>query len=295
VNHCVALTAAVLSLIACNSPADDPEFADPQPVTIVGYSGEAMEPFLTRDGSILIFNNLNDPPSETDLHWAEKVDDLTFVYRGKLAGANSPALDAVASVDSYGNLYFVTTRSYDQDFMTIYHGRFQHGVVTDVAPVSGISRGVRGQVNFDVEVSSDGNTLYFVDGLFTGGPVPVTADLAIAERGPDGQFHRSDSSLLAAINTDALEYAACISDDQLELFFTRIANNESAIYRSTRRDRSSAWEAPRRISAITGFAEAPTIAPGGRALYYHVRRNGRFVIERVTRPSVPRRRAVNRR
>jgi len=91
------------------------------------------------------------------------------------------------------------------------------------------------------------------------------------------------AALLAAINTDALEYAPCISDDQLELFFTRIANNESAIYRSTRRDRSSAWEAPRRISAITGFAEAPTIAPGGRALYYHVRRNGRFVIERVMR------------
>ncbi len=89
--------AALILLLAA---ADDPEFGAPQPVTITGYSGDAMEPFITRDGSILIFNNLNDPPSETDLHWAERIDDLTFAYRGKLQGANSPALDAVATVDS---------------------------------------------------------------------------------------------------------------------------------------------------------------------------------------------------
>ena len=281
--------AALIFLLVAS---DDPEFASPQSVTITGYSGEAMEPFLTRDGSILIFNNLNDPPSETDLHWAERIDDLTFAYRGKLQGANSPALDAVATVDSAGNIYFVTTRSYDQDFMTIYHGHFERGVVSDVAPVSGISRGVRGQVNFDVEVSADGNTLYFTDGLFTGGSVPAQADLAIAVRGSDGQFHRTDGALLASINTSALEYAACISEDQLELFFTRIVDGQPGIFRSTRPDRSSPWGTPRRLSAIVGFAEAPTIAPGGSALYYHALRNGRMVIERVSRRSATKRRAV---
>ena len=39
------------------------------------------------------------------------------------------------------------------------------------------------------------------------------------------------------------------------------------------------------ISAISssGILREKSIAPGGNALYYHARRNGRFVIERVTR------------
>jgi len=266
--------AALIFLLVAS---DDPEFASPQSVTITGYSGDAMEPFLTkwRTAALGCPGQARAP-----------------VLHKALQGANSPALDAVATVDSDGNIYFVTTRSYDQDFMTIYHGHFERGVVSDVMPVSGISRGVRGQVNFDVEVSADGNTLYFTDGLFTGGPVPAQADLAIAVRGSDGQFHRTDGALLASINTSALEYAACISEDQLELFFTRIVDGQPGIFRSTRPDRSSPWGTPRRLSAIVGFAEAPTISPGGSALYYHALRNGRMVIERVSRRSATKRRAV---
>jgi hypothetical protein len=166
-------------------------------------------------------------------------------------------------------------------------------VVTEVATLPGISRGVPGQLNFDVEVSADGTTLYFADGLFTGGALPATADLAIAVRGPDGEFHRVQSDLLVAINTSALEYAACISEDQREFFFTRIIDGQPAIFRSTRPNVSSAWGPPRRLSGITGFVEAPTIAPGGGALYYHALRNGRMVIERVIRQP-RRRRAVGR-
>jgi hypothetical protein len=86
-------------------------FRDPKPVTIRGYSGQAMEPFLTRDGRYLLFNNSNDPATDTDLQYAERVDDGTFDYRGKIRGANSAALDAVPSMDREGNLYFVSTRS----------------------------------------------------------------------------------------------------------------------------------------------------------------------------------------
>ncbi len=293
------LAATVLLLIACNAQVpvaadDDPTFGSPARVTIQGYTGDAMEPFLTRDGAILVFNNSNAVPNETDLHWAERVDDVTFVYRGKIQGINSPALDAVASVDKDGNIYFVTTRSYAQDFTTIYRGHFDRGVVTDIGPVSGISRGVPGQVNFDVEVSADGSELYFVDGTFNGGPVPAAADLAIARRGPDGAFHRIPSDALASVNTDALEYAACLSEDERELFFTRIAGGQPAIYRAARPDRTAAWGTPRRLSALTGFVEAPTIAPGGRVLYYHAQRDGHFVIERVLRltPPLPKRRSV---
>jgi hypothetical protein len=283
-----SLVAAVFLFVAV---PQGQEFGEPKRVTIVGYSGDAMEPSLTRDGSMLIFNNSNQRPSETDLHWAERVDDFTFVYRGKIEGVNSPALDAVASVDSKGNFYFVSTRSYDQTLTTIYHGRFRRGAVKDVTPLSAISRQIRGEINFDVEVSADGNTLYFTDGVFRGGPVPAAADLAIAVRGPDAEFHRVENKkLFAAINSRALEYAACISENQLELFFTRIVNRQPAIYRSIRPNTSSPWGEPRRLATIKGFVEAPTIAPGGAALYYHARRGGRMVIERVTRRLLPDRR-----
>ena len=113
--------AALLLLAACGhaSAADEREFADPKPVTIVGYADDAMEPFLARDGTILIFNNSNDPSAQTDLHWAELVDDLTFVYRGKIDGVNSSALDGVGTVDCAGNMCFVTTRSDGLDLMTM--------------------------------------------------------------------------------------------------------------------------------------------------------------------------------
>lgn len=285
----IPIAALIWALV---SPSDDFQFASPQAVSIAGYAGDAMEPFISRDGRYLIFNNSNGDP-DTDLHWAEKVNDVTFAYRGKLEGANSPALDAVASMDNTGAIYFITTRSYDQTLMTIYRGRFDRGIVTNVAPVPNVSRVVRGELNFDAEISADGGTLYFVDGVFTGGSLPVAADIAVAVRGADGEFHRAGDEEMAAINTPALEYAPCSSADQLEFFFTRIVDGIPAIFRSTRPSRTVPWGAPRRLAAITGFVEAPTIAPDGAALYYHARRNGRFVIERVIRKTSRRRVVVH--
>ena len=43
------------------------------------------------------------------------------------------------------------------------------------------------------------------------------------------------------------------------------------------------FEEPERITAITGFAEAPSLSPDEKSLYYHERENGHFVIYRVTR------------
>ena len=36
-----------------------------------------MEPFVTKDGRFLIFNNRNEPPERTDLFYAERINDLT--------------------------------------------------------------------------------------------------------------------------------------------------------------------------------------------------------------------------
>jgi hypothetical protein len=58
-----------------------------------------MEPSISRDGQYLFFNNSNDPSVNTNLHWAERIDDLTFQYRGEIAGVNTTSLEGVASMD----------------------------------------------------------------------------------------------------------------------------------------------------------------------------------------------------
>lgn len=131
-------------------------FRDPQRVVIRGYEGAAMEPFVTRDGRYLLFNNLNVPTVNTNLHYAERVDDLAFDYRGEIAGANSAALEGVPTMAADGTLCFVSTRSYDQTLSTLYCGRFTGGTVTDIRLLQDVSKRQRGHVNFDIEVSADG-------------------------------------------------------------------------------------------------------------------------------------------
>ena len=98
-------------------------------------------------------------------------------------------------------------------------------------------------------------------------------------------FRRAPNSaaLLKNINTDALEYAACISADELELFFTRFGNSGFAIYRSTRESKVQPFDPPERLAAIEGFVEAPPLTADGLSLYYHKKVGELFVIYRVTR------------
>jgi Tol biopolymer transport system component len=154
--------------------------------------------------------------------------------------------------------------------------------------VPGLSRRTPGWVNFDAEVSADGQTLYAVDSRFSSAGTPLTADLFIACK-RDGAFERAADSgdLLRLVNTSELEYAPAVSSDGLELFFTRVReirpDAEPRIWRSARRNPREPFGAPRIVSAISGFAEAPTLSPDGLSLYYHARVNGAFAIFRVTR------------
>jgi hypothetical protein len=59
-------------------------FGNPLRITIQGYSGQAMEPFITRDGQYLFFNNSNDPSVDTNLHYAGRINDVTFEYKGEI-------------------------------------------------------------------------------------------------------------------------------------------------------------------------------------------------------------------
>ncbi len=276
--------------VAAQSYHDNP-FANPERVRIIGYSDHAMEPFLSRDGSILFFNNRNEPAEQTDIHFATRVDDLTFEYQGRLRGAFvEGTLDGVPTMDRDGNFYFVSLRALGEGWVSLFHGRFDGTEVRGTSVLPGISRHQTFWVNFDVEVSANGNSLFFVDGLFR----PILrgwrhANLSLAVRDGDGNFsrHPRADEIMAAVNTDDWEYAAAISEDELELIFTRVRGwgpfARFSTWRTMRADLESPFGEPARIEAITGIAEAATFAPGGRAIYFHKKDGDRFEIYRLTR------------
>ena len=284
------------------------EFGNPEMVQILGYddiegnSNDAMEPFISRDGNYLFFNNSNSAPT-TSLFWATRVSDVTFQYQGEIGGAvnSSGPLDAVASMDSLGNFYFITTRSYESTgapgyLSTIYSGPFADvsGVasVTPVNPVPGVAAPKLGLINFDQEISADGNTLYFTQGNFSTGNLTST-EMMVATRQTDGSFAIDPHSarIMKTINDNKyLNYAADTSADELEFFFTRtnVKAGQIGIYMATRKSATKPFDEPKKIDAITGFAEAPSISPDDLSLYYHWKNpSGVFVINRVTRTAKP--------
>ncbi len=264
-------------------------FGQPQKVTVQGYSSDIMEPFLSWDGNTLFFNNLNNPAVvNTNLQYATRINDSLFDYQGELKGVNTEYLEGVATMDDSNEFYFISTRSYAQTFSTIYKGSFSEDSVSNVQLVQGLSKHEAGWVDFDVAVSSNGNYLFFAEGLYDSNGGPYEADLIIAEK-VNGSFQRKeDQSVLANVNSDALEYAACISPDMLDLYFNRVDTpltvaSVPRIYIATRNSVNEPFNKPYRIDAITGFTEAPTVSPDNRIVYYHKRENGIFVLYMVRR------------
>jgi len=258
-------------------------FSNATLVAINGYTGDAMEPFISKNGEYLFFNNRNDPAANTDIFYASRVDDTTFTFLGPLPGVNSPQLDAVASLDTLGNFYFISTRSYTTTLSTVYAGSFSGRTISSVALVPGISLLRPGWVNFDAEISADGQTLWFNDGHFSASGELQAATITIAERQGSAFVRQADSArLLQTVNAAGLNYAPCISVDGLELFFTRLNSMASgaspAIYRAARADVNSAFDAPQRVAAATGFVEAPSLSADAHLLYFHKLVNGKFVI-----------------
>jgi hypothetical protein len=273
----------VLILMACENkeatPSSNIVFKGSQQVTITGYTDHVMEPFLSRDGNTLMFNNSNEAVN-TNLHWAARVNDSTFEYKGEINGVNTASLEGVATMDMNGNLYFVSTRDYNLLLATLYQGNFDNGTVTNLTLVENISKYQAGWVNFDVEVDPSGETLYFVDGRFDQFGGPYEADIVLAKK-VNNQFQRllNSDEMLKNVNTNDLEYAACISADNLELYFTRITAPISAssipeILVASRLTENEPFGLPSKLNNVTGFVEAATISPDGSKLYYHKRENG---------------------
>ena len=265
-------------------------FTDPQAVIIEGYSATAMEPFISRDGRYLLFNTSNQSPDIAALQYATSVSPGIFAYQGPVAGTNDPSfLSGTPSMDDDGNLYFVSPRSYSQTLSTVYTGSFASGRVASVHLVPGLGVAAAGTVDFDVEVSPDGASLYVSVGQFNGAAAPQSAVLSIYDRtGSSFTLDPRSARILRAVNKRGmLTYAASISTDGLELFFTRAnpAGGNPAIYRAVRRTSGQPFGHVQRLAAITGFAEAPSLSADGSTVYYHLLVGSQFDIESVTRPA----------
>lgn len=278
---------------SCGATTVNNEFSNPQKVIINGYSGHAMEPFITRNtaGTVyLFFNSLNDG-QDTSLHYAEKVNDTTFTYKEKIGNVNGtpPHLDAVASMDNDNIFYYISTREWPANYHNVMTGAFSAGTVTGLDRLGGdFYIESAGWIIMDGEVSHDGNDFYFVNAHFSGGPVPDRSDIGIAKKSGSAFNKYADSAaLMASINTDrCLEYAPSISADGKELFFTRlqICPLHVEILLAKRATASEPFGAPQRIGAISGFVEAPSLAADNKTLYYHMKDNDIYTIYKVSRP-----------
>jgi len=263
-------------------------YVNPQPITIAGYSGSSMEPFISPDGHYLFFNNANDPGVNTNLQFAERTGVLAFHYLGELSGANSDVLDAVPSIDTGGHFYFTTVRDYGRTLNSLYTGEFDGRAVTNVHPVPGaISPSVPGTINMDASISPDGQTLYISRAVFfAGAPAPTKSELLVA-RLDGGNFSIDPESarIMKNINTGDLQYAPAISADGLELYFTRASRTAVSILVSTRTSIHDPFGEPLALRALLGFVEAPSISLDRKEMFFHKKVGDTFLIYRAERNS----------
>jgi WD40-like Beta Propeller Repeat len=254
-------------------------------VVVEGYAGEAMEPFLSRDGRYLFFNTRNDPGANTNLHFAEAVDGA-FIYRGILYGTISYDLDAVATMSSANRFCFVSPRDYRRTRVSVLCGDFDGKQVNSTTPQQNLATERMGRLIFDVELAADGQTMVYAEGTFSGDAAPDEADLYEAKLGPRGFATEPGSNTFVAINTGDLEYAPALSADGLELYFTRVTGiwpfRSPKIFRATRGTVEQPFGKPAKVEAIEGFVEGPSLAADG-TIYFHKKVGGRFEIWRLRR------------
>ncbi len=263
------------------------EWGGDKVVTIKGYAGDAMEPFISRDGAYLFFNDDKTADKDKDMFWAKRIDDATFEFQGAIENVNSDAVDGVPSLDDHGRFFFISAKNYGLfNQTTVYSGMFKDGAVENITPQDKLALGWLGWLNMDIEISADGRTLYSTQTHFEGS-VPVESYFFYAKK--DGETfvpQKNSGEIFATLNKDKIVYAASISRDEREIFYTRLL--PGLVFQSLvakRKDAQSAFGEPEVIGAITGFAEAPALSADETMLYYHKRneKTGKFEIHMLRR------------
>ncbi len=299
---------ALLLILPGASHAASAGFGRPQPVPIynlpLGYGGAPInieEPFVSRDGRFLFFNS-GDRENKKDLHYAEQIGGR-WQYRGEVGPrVNTPKeVEANPTMDAEHNFFYIdgTTKT------MVRVSRFnpmsgELGALLDVkgVPERSIKPFKRFQGNMGVEVSADGDYLYFSRAtwkmfFFKLGPFE-DSDILFSKR-KNGKYIYDEAeakTVMKNINTPDLEYAASVSADGLELFFTRLSLADlrkgkirSRIMYSTRDHLDEPFGEPHMIDTIGSddFVEGPSIGPNGTELYYHRHEGPKSRLYKVSR------------
>ncbi|HEY9680301.1 MAG TPA: hypothetical protein V6C86_01775 [Oculatellaceae cyanobacterium] len=274
---------------------DSKLYGEPQLVEIIGYSEDAMEPCVSPDGRYLFFNNSNEGSVDTHVHFAERVAETKFRYLGILEGSRSLKKDMAPTMTVDGHIIFTTLRSFDKDHRSLYCGIFKNNRLTAVAPVSGnLAPSQPFWIDMDCGVDPAGQVLVVSRAQFLPFQgIPGKSDLFIAHKKADGSFMTDldSDAVLKTVNSAALEYAPAITADGLELYFTRAGESSVAkkptpsveIFVSHRRDSHAAFREPRRLAALEGFVEAPSLTMDKKELYFHKKDSTCFHIYRALR------------
>ncbi len=299
----------MLVVLSISAFAADKEFGKPVPVHIKGlpngFGGTPIsteEPFLSRDGRFLFFNS-GRYENNKDLYYAEWINE-EWLYRGSLGpGVNSVKdVQGNPTMDSSMNFFYIESSTSSMVRFAVFQpGK---GTLKSIKDLKGIPKRkiqLLKQLltgNMGVEVSDDGKYLYFSRATwrfryFKVGIILASNILFATKINGKYVYNEAEAKrIMTNINTMDFEYAASISKDGLELFFTRLACDFikkglpcSKIMRATRKDITSPFGLPKLIQSIgySDFVEGPAISSNGKELYYHKKVGNKFRIFKVSR------------
>ncbi|MCE3225812.1 MAG: hypothetical protein K0S32_363 [Bacteroidetes bacterium] len=281
-------TLVICSFFFGKTIAQVPTFGNEIPVTINGYTLDAMEPSLSPDGNAMFFNSLNDG-NTTSLYYAAKVNDSTFNLVGLMPVVNqtvTPRLDAVASVDTAKNFFWVSTRNYPTNMYNFHRVKFLTSGYTNFGRVYGdIYVLSPGWLIMDAAINHVGDKLMYCNAWFNGCAfnMPCKSKLGFAQKTNDSTFtkYSNSASLLANVNdtNNYIIYAPELTGDELELYFTRavpgVAQTEICV--SVRSNTSAAFGAPSVLLPMSSTApEGPTLSADKSKMYYHRNAGGTY-------------------
>lgn len=264
-----------------------PNFGPEKKVTITGLTFDAMEPFISLDENTLFFNSLNSG-GNTNLYYATKVNDSTFNYVGLVGGTYDPSpnhLDAVASIDSLNNFFWVSFRNYPTQMENLHRGIYSGGNVSNITLVYGDFNIYTfnypfGWLIMDAAINYQGDKLYYCNALFdftntTCVGLSCEAKLGVAQKVNDSTFNKvpNTDAIFSNVNdTNYLVYAPQLTKDGLELYYTRLQKGtfNTEICVSVRNSVSDTFSLPMVIHSNNGFApEAATPTTDKQIIYYH--------------------------
>jgi hypothetical protein len=269
--------------------AQNPVYGNEKLVTINGYTADAMEPHLHTNDNALFFNSLNDGIT-TSLFFAIRNNDTTFTLAGQTPYVNqtsTPRLDAVSSIDTMDNFYWVSTRGYPGNFDNLHRCRFLQSGYTNFGRVHGDFYIYQpGYLIMDAAISYYGDKLIYCNAYFNNcGSIPCAASMGIAQKTNDSTFNKlaNTSSIMASINDTAnyCVYAPNLSEDGLELYYTRFlkTGSNTEILVATRSNTSAVFGTPSIIVNAPGLVpEAPTISSDKSKIYFHKKVGGTYRI-----------------